>query len=134
MYPEKHFKEDLQVTKAILAAAQDVANRWVLAWTNSGYRAARNVTIDFEKGFIRFTPYMPDGICLLDEHKISVEYIVDDSKLESNAKAWYEEDLRKRKEKSDYESMLKNDPKVKEYINLQSQYGSPVFGGGIFLR
>jgi hypothetical protein len=128
MYPEKHFKEDLQIAKTIQKAAQDVADRWVLAWPNAGYRGAKDVRIDFEKGFIRFTPWIPDGIPWVNEdHKISVEYIVDDSKLESNSKFWYEEDQKKRREKMEYENTLKNDPKVKEYLNLQNRYGSPLF-------
>ena|SRR5665213_101441 len=126
---------DLQDTVKLLKRARQIASRWVKAWQPGsdgyGYYDATSVTVDIHSPhYIRFVPCIRDSIgpwhCWMDG-----KYLDDDTNLETDAFAWYEGQMKRRKAVSDRETELRATPEVTEFLSLtQPQYttnGSKAF-------
>ncbi len=108
-----------------------LANRWVLAWGEYGYRGgATNVHFSeaygagehtFGETICFYAPYV-DGVGR--EGSMSSRYLEDDSTLEADSRAWYNADRAAREARSRRQSELENTPEVREYKGL-SQYHCP---------
>lgn len=113
------FKEYLQYHKKI----EEIATRWVKSMGKySGYTQATNVRISWDESFIEFRA-LPSCSGIGWEMRIPAKYLWDDSDLEKDSAAFYENYTKERLEESKKISELESSGVVKEYLKLKNPYG-----------
>lgn len=118
-------KEALGTYDALMARAQDIANRWSQAYgparyVRSGYDQAMNVTIDVAAGLIRFVMHSsPSG--MNPSMEMPIQFLHDDVGLVEATRAAYIKEYDERSAISDEISRIKASPEYQRLIKLEQQ-------------
>ena len=105
-----------------------LADRWVRAWGDYGYRGGAS-NVRFSEAYGAGAHPFGEEICFYASYvdgvgrqgSMSSRYLDDDSTLEADSRAWYEADKAERAERSNRLSALERSPDVAAYRALTAQ-------------
>ena len=113
--------EELIICYSVISKAKKIAERWIkgLQRCTPGISSSpSNIRLDFERRVITFV-VNPTSSGLGSTHTISFGYLTGlFADVEGDAEKYYREDEKQRIAACKYKSDLENDPKVKEYIQM----------------
>lgn len=129
MDPIQH--PDFPAYRRLQQRMQDLADRWVRAWGEYGYRGgATDVRLSpawgagkhpYGEEITFYAPYV-DGIGR--NGSMSSKYLDDDSNLELDAKAWYDAQCSARRAAAEEEAKLRATPEVQAYLSRNQDWST----------
>ena len=110
----------LEQIEFLTGEMKKLAERWIKAWPPyNGYSSVGDVKYDsYSKKICFLAVPTTSGIGL--PCAINATYLEDSSCLEEDSLKWYEEDWKKRNERSSRLLKLEENPEVKEYLTLKN--------------
>jgi hypothetical protein len=127
-------QEEINIFEKTLNQLNQLIQRWIKAWgPTTGYSSGAITRIDFRNQivYIHANPSCPG---LGRQESMPLKYLLDDTNLERDAAEYYREVEAKRLAPYNRQRELENDPKVKEWRDIESRKNYihyPIGGGSL---